>query len=414
MHDADLLVVGAGPYGLSIGAHARRAGLAVTVLGHPMESWAPAAAVGSRLVSDGFGSNLSDPDGRLTLRAFCSGAGRGCEGAGEYRDVGWPVPAGLLRSYADWFVAEAGVEVDERTVTALRSGPGAGRSRSGPAAAHTVTLDDGATLSAPVAVVALGLAAFPFTAPVLDVIDASLALHSGALGDPARLAGRSVAVLGGGQSALESAALLAEAGAHVTVLVRRASLSWQPRRPEERSAGQRLLAPRSALGDGWRPWAASRAPELVRLAPGAWRGRLANRAAVPAGAWWLRARVEGSVDIRLATTVVRAEAVGDRAVLHLDGPGGGRLQVDQVVSATGYRPDVGRLRWLDAPGLLDMAPSSASPRLSRRFESSRPGLCFTGALAASSFGPAQLLLAGVAPAAGAVTVAARRYRRRGG
>ena len=35
----DLLVVGAGPYGLSIASHAAAAGLSLRVLGRPMASW---------------------------------------------------------------------------------------------------------------------------------------------------------------------------------------------------------------------------------------------------------------------------------------------------------------------------------------------------------------------------------------
>jgi hypothetical protein len=55
---------------------------------------------------------------------------------------------------------------------------------------------------------------------------AELATHTSAHRDLSRFGGKRVLVVGGGQSALESAALLHEAGADVEVLVRKDHLIW--------------------------------------------------------------------------------------------------------------------------------------------------------------------------------------------
>jgi lysine/ornithine N-monooxygenase len=401
-HDLDLVIVGAGPYGLSIAAHARQAGLAAAVFGDPMRSWREHMPDGMHLETEGFGSNLSDPAGALTLEAYC--AAQGGPGAGAYRASGWPVPAATFAGYATWFQEQAGVLVDPRYVAALE--PVAG--------GHRARLADGEEVVAATAVVALGMTAFPSVAPPLLALPASLASHASQLRRPADLAGRRVAVVGGGQSALESAALVAEAGGDVTLLVRGPSLRWHAAAPADRSPLQRAREPRSMLGDGWLGVLFTRGAPLLRRVPPAARERLGDACFAPAGAWWLRDRVEAGVDVRTGVEVTGAGADGDRVALQLSGPGGAeRLVVDHVISATGYRPDLDRLPFELGGPALRRVPDTASPVLSSRFESSAPGLCFTGALAAATFGRGQTFLPGASLAARRVTRAAAARRRRG-
>src|SRR5271155_3005818 len=81
----DAAIIGAGPYGLSIGAHFRSKGIPFRVFGRPMDSWISHMPKGMLLKSDGFASNIHDPKGEFTLGQFC--AGRGI----EYADSGIPV-----------------------------------------------------------------------------------------------------------------------------------------------------------------------------------------------------------------------------------------------------------------------------------------------------------------------------------
>lgn len=126
----------------------------------------------------------------------------------------------------------------------------------------------------------------------------ALVSHTSHHTDLSRYAGRRVAVIGGGQSALESAALLHEAGAEAQVLVREPRVLWGMRPEPARPWTERVTKPASPLGTGWILAAVCKAPGGVRLMPAASRLLLFRRALGPSGGWWLRDRVEGVVPVR--------------------------------------------------------------------------------------------------------------------
>jgi cation diffusion facilitator CzcD-associated flavoprotein CzcO len=109
----DVAIVGAGPYGLSVAAHLRRSGLSVRQFGLPMHLWRANMPRGMYLKSQGFASNLSDPDAAFTLGAFCRSSGR------PYAGYGLPVPLDTFVAYGTWFQQAAGLEVTEVMVTSL-------------------------------------------------------------------------------------------------------------------------------------------------------------------------------------------------------------------------------------------------------------------------------------------------------
>ena len=71
----EIAIIGAGPYGLSLGAHLRRLGVPYRIFGRPMDSWRAHMPKGMMLKSDGFASNIYDPDGGFTLEKFCAQRG---------------------------------------------------------------------------------------------------------------------------------------------------------------------------------------------------------------------------------------------------------------------------------------------------------------------------------------------------
>ncbi|BCJ31565.1 hypothetical protein Asera_56730 [Actinocatenispora sera] len=70
-----------------------------------------------------------------------------------------------------------------------------------------------------------------------------------------------------------------------------------------------------------------------------------------------------------------------------DGAGPVRITTDHVIAATGYRPDLSRLTFLDEQLAGGIATLDGAPAVDRVFQSSVPGLYFTGPVVASSFGP---------------------------
>lgn len=158
-------------------------------------------------------------------------------------------------------------------------------------------------------------------------------------------------MLGAGQAALETAALLAEHGARPCLVARRSRLNWNTvPQPLARPRLRALRDPHSGLGTGWRSWVWSELPWAVRQLPAATRERIAATALGPAGAWWLRDRFERRVPVLLGHHLHRAVAVGERTRLGLTTRAGESVVLDtaHVIAATGFTPDLGRLELLDA------------------------------------------------------------------
>ncbi|WP_328732471.1 NAD(P)-binding domain-containing protein [Streptomyces caniferus] len=378
----DLVVVGAGPYGLSIAAHAAAAGLRLRVLGRPMATWRDHMPDGMFLKSEPWSSHLSAPDGGHTLADYCAAHDLTAE-------HGVPLPLDTFTAYGRWFGERAVPQVEEVGVTAVRP-DGAG---------FHVDTDTGERIAA--RTVALAVGVMPFVNrpwPLLE-LPPHLASHSSDHRDLSHFSGRNVTVIGSGQAALETATLLAEQGARPHIVARADRLHWNP--PPQPSARGRLRAlhdPYSGLGTGWPNWLWAKAPWAVRRLPSATRVRITETALGPAGAWWLRERFEQAGPVLLNHRVRAAAPQGDGVRLHLTHTDGrtDTLDTEHVVAATGYLPDLGRLRLL-APHVrttLRTVGASRAPELSSGFESSWPGLFFAGLLTAPSFGPSMRFVYG--------------------
>ncbi|MFE1174587.1 NAD(P)-binding domain-containing protein [Streptomyces sp. NPDC058773] len=380
----DLVVVGAGPYGLSIAAHAAAAGLRLRVLGRPMASWRAHMPDGMLLKSEPRSTALSAPADGHTLTDYCAAHDLTAE-------HGVPLPVSTFAAYGSWFGERAVPQIDKVTVTAVRpDGDG-----------FQVTTDTGEQIAARTVVLALG--ALPFVNrpwPLLE-LPPELASHSSDHHDLRRFHGQDVAVIGSGQSALETATLLAEQGARPRLVARADRLRWDCAPPPlERGRLRALRDPHSALGTGWPTWLWSELPGAVRRLPPATRVHLAAHTPGPAGAWWLRERFEPAVPVLLGHRIRAATPLDDGVRLRLTHTDGDceTLDAQHVVAATGFTPDVGRLRLLhpQVRTTLRTVGGSRAPELSAGFESSWPGLFFAGLLTAPSFGPSMRFVHGAA------------------
>jgi lysine/ornithine N-monooxygenase len=377
----DLLVVGAGPYGLSIAAHAAAAGMDLRVLGRPMASWRAHMARGMYLKSEPWASNLADPDGRWRLDAYCADAGLTARHAE-------PIPVETFAAYGLWFARNAVPEVDERMVSRVSAGP----------VGFEAVTEDGEVLRARTVALAVGVMPFTQVPSVLRGLRPALVTHSSDHRDLGRFRGMDVTVIGGGQAALETAALLAEQGSRVRLLARAPQLRWNDVPPPLRRLWwQSARTPHSGLGCGWRNWFYSERPGLFRRLPEATRTRVAATALGPAGAWWVRDRVEPVVETMLGREVVAARAV----------PGGVRLETvsrtgepsfldtEHVIAATGFRATRDRLGVLSEELRASLTTTSdGAPAVGPTFESSCHGLFLAGLLTASTFGPAMRFVHG--------------------
>lgn len=229
----DVAIVGAGPYGLSLAAHLRRAGLSYRQFGLPMNLWRAHMPRGMYLKSQGFASNLSDPDGTHTLRNFCLETGR------RYADYGVPVSLENFVDYGEWFQQGRGLDVEEELVADIEQRPGR----------FELTLSSGERVEASQVVVAVGVEYFARIPGVFSELPAELCTHSSVHDDLSSFDGQDVIVVGAGQSALETAALLHENGANARLVARAPGIAWngKPLLPD-RPLWSRMREPEAGLG----------------------------------------------------------------------------------------------------------------------------------------------------------------------
>jgi len=379
MRDCEVAIVGAGPYGLSIAAHLSAAGVEFRIFGVPMENWRTAMPAGMFLKSDGAGTNLADPAHAHTLARYCSSQGS------PYSDHGTPVSLQTFVSYALSFQQRMVPDVEQCEVRALAAKPGL----------FELRLENGENLRARKVVVAVGTTYFGYVPFPLSNLPRELVTHSRDHSDLSRFAGRDVIVVGGGQSALETAALLHEQGASVQLLVRRPGLRWNPL-PASPGRLHPLAPPHSALGQDWRAWFYCNGPGLFYYFPQNFRTTVALGALGPAGAWWLKRRVLGRFPAYLGLEMREACESGGRVRISAASADGRRseLLADHVIAATGYKVDIHRLHFLDSRLSAGLGREGAAPALSPRFEASTPGLYFAGLATATQFGPAMRFVSG--------------------
>lgn len=366
MSDCNVTVIGAGPYGLSSAAYLRAAGIETRIFGEPMSFWENQMPAGMCLRSNWGASHIADPEQKLTLDAYCRQNGN---------HVSKPIPLERFVDYGRWYQRQAVPDLEKREVRRVDLAP----------LGFKVVLADGEEFTSQRIVVATGISTFAIRPAQFDGIPSELASHSSKHSDLRKFKGQRVIVVGAGQSALESAALLKEVGIDVEVIARQKALSWVGLHTKLHHLGviSKMLYSRRDVG----PAGISRLvamPHLFRAFPRQFQDRTAYRAIRPAGAGWLQPRLTG-VPLTLGRKITSATATGSQLRLRLDDQT--ERLVDHVLLATGFRVDVSRYAFLSQSLLKHVEAANGYPVLKRGLESSIRGLHFLGKPAAWSFGP---------------------------
>jgi hypothetical protein len=376
----DVIIIGAGPYGLSIATHLQSAGVSFRIFGKPMDSWKNSMPPGMLLKSHPWSSSLYDPGSTFPLRRFCAEQGL------PYHDSQVFVPVETFVAYGEAFQKRLVPTVERRMLAGLQ------RMAEGFRAAF----DDGTIVDARHVVIAVGIHPFKYVPEQLKDLPLGMCSHSGDHGPLDEFVGRNVAVIGSGSSATDLAALLNERGASVQLLARARALPFSELPRARRSLPRRLLQPLkpliqpgSGIGAGWplKIWAD--APWVFHLLPAHVRLHIVRNTLGPLGHSSMKDRVVGKIPLYLAHQLRTAEVKDGRVSLHCTTASGGKATIvaDHVVAATGYRIDLRKLGFLDADLLSSIRCVDSSPVLSHNYESSVSGLYFVGAAAATSFGP---------------------------
>lgn len=391
MDETDIAVIGAGPHGLAATERLRAAGREVCVIGEPMSFW-HTMPKGLWMRSRRNGSSIGEVTGPLSMEGYT---------AATDAVVERHLSLETFMDYGHWYQRNVAPDVVRRQVLQLeREGAG-----------FLLSFDDGTRLRAARVVVAAGIAEFTRRPTMLRQLPGELASHVADHGDYERFRGSSVAIVGAGQSALESAALMHEGGVEVEVLARQPQVHYLHGDGLIDSLGR--LAPLFYAPTDVGPIGISRlvaTPEVFRRLPRPLFDLIAARAIRPAGASWLKPRLP-EVPVTPAVSVTAATPRDDRLDLQLSD--GSRRRVDHLLFATGYDVDIRRYPFLYPPLAAQVRCVDGYPVLRRGLECSVPRLHFLGAPAARSFGPVMRFVAGswFSSRAIAKTVAAQDVRR---
>ncbi len=385
----DAVVVGAGPYGLSTAAHLGGRGLTVAVFGKTLELWRNHMPKGMFLRSHGWATNLSDPGKLYGFERFLKES--------TYEKC-YPVPIETFIEYALWFKKRAVPNVDETYVSSIE------RQRD----RFLLTLEDGRKVQSAAVVMATGLYCYAYRPEQYHYLSADLISHSCDHNDVSRFKGKQIVVIGGGQSAIEYAALLHEAGATAHVVSRRPVFWLAPDRMNERTILERILAPNASIAPGWQNWTLEYMPYLFYRVRQHRKDRWIRSHYQAAASDWLRERVIGKVILHEGHAVVKVEAVNGKAdVIISDGE---KVRADHVILATGYKVDINKLTMIRPSLLAEIKTDITVPILNGWFESSVPGLYFVGSTSLRAFGPLYRFVAGCTAAAQRVASAVAQKR----
>jgi thioredoxin reductase len=376
-------IIGAGPYGLAIAAHLRAQGIATSVFGEPMAFWQHHMPHGMLLRSSKRSSSIGSPNGGSSLDDYAT------QNSTRLPD---PLPLDRFINYGKWFQRIAVPECDWRRVSNLGPAPGGFR----------LVLEDADEVSAKYVIVAAGISRFAHMPEQFAGLPSDKVSHSSEHTDLQKFSGMRVLVIGSGQSAFESAALLLESGAEVEIVVRSSRVIWLSNKSAVHHLPSwlgSLLDPGTDVGPlGLNQLVARQ--RLFALLPHQFRDPIAYRCIRPAVAPWLATRV-AQAQITTSTEIANASLSGKNVKLELSN-GTSRL-VDHVLFATGYRVDISRYSFIDRALFRSIAQFRGYPLVSHRFESSVAGLFFAGAPAAFSLGPVCRFVAGTQYCARAIS-----------
>jgi thioredoxin reductase len=368
--NVDVVIIGAGPYGLSLASHLSHRRIERRIFGFPMRAWREMPP-GMFLKSFGFATNIPTPERHHTLPEYCRA--RGLE---DFE----PIEYSTYAEYGEWFQQQLVPDLEQVHVTNVA------RLDKG----FEVSLETGERVSARRVVIAVGLGYFTTFPDVLRSLPPELLTHTAQTAEylkAAQYSGRDITVIGAGQSALEAAALLHEGGAQVRLLARH-EVWFSEKFNRQRSLLERVQYPNTVVGPGRENWVLQHVPMLPYYFRTERRVRLTRTYLGPMGTWWLRDRVEGKVPMLKQTSILAATAQNGKVRLRLRTADGDEreIETEHVIAGTGYEANVDRLPFL-GPLAAEIRRIERAPALSPYFESSVPGLYFVGLAAAFAFGP---------------------------
>jgi thioredoxin reductase len=354
----NLLIVGAGPFGLSMAAYAKYNNLDHLVIGKPLSFWKENMPKGMFLRS-GRDWHLC-PQGIYTIDKYLETKELKPE------DVE-PLSLDFYLSYTEWFQEQIKVQIQESLAQRLDHLNNQ----------FVATLDDGQTITASNALLAIGFRYFKNVPTELaEIIPPKRFSHTCDFVNFDSLMGKRCLIIGGRQSAYEWAALINETGAAMIHISHRHEIpqftqsDWAWVSPmmgtmTENPDWFRNLPKQKRKEIEQRFWAEGR----LKLEPWLWPRIDKENIKI-----WPSSRVVACKELPTGELEVKLDV-------------GERLTVDHIILATGYKVNMENVPFLAAGNTLSkLKIQEGSPVLDENFQSNIPGLFITSMAATKDFG----------------------------
>lgn len=356
--ETNLLIIGAGPFGLAIAAQAAHAGIDHLIVGKPMEFWRKHMPKGMYLRS-ACDWHL-DPQNKDTIEKFLETQGK------TSNDVE-PLALDFYLSYVDWFQQQQNIHPLPLYIRQLDS------SSHG----FVATTVDG-TIHARRVVLAPGFKHFTNVPDDLrNRLPVGRFVHTCEFTDFSNSAGRRYLIIGGRQSAFEWAALLVEADAAAVHVAHRPE---SPKFEDADWSWVNALVDNMVENPSW--FRNLSQQEKDQIAHRMWaEGRLKLET-------WLVPRLQSDrVHIWPRAEVLHCREQDDGA-LQVELSNSEAVVVDEIVLATGYKVNIAQLPILASGNILAaLQTRNGFPELDDHFQTSVPGLFITSMPASQDFGP---------------------------
>lgn len=356
----DVLIIGAGPYGISLAYDLYKRNIHFQIIGKPFSLWFDHLVPGIQLRSDWRASQLYSRDGHLDIDRYLR---MHYSPQKVYSVKQGRVPSTLFQDYLRWVLKELPFQViDEKILELHQDG-----------SEFVAQTSSGGELRARRVVCATGIESHRYLPRELASLPA--VVHGWNTREYGFLKNSRLLVVGGGQSAAEAIACLSDCN----------QITWVYRSPLVFfSEPINLPKPLFDLA--------------LRLSACFYR--------LPRGASWLLGRrfLESTITPDLKSTVMRESILRlqiDVADLGLI-PGGPervysqRLNeaFDKVIACTGYHYALSTIRFLSPDLLRRIASRNQVPALNRHYETSLKNLYMVGGIAEPTHGPAQRFMFG--------------------
>jgi cation diffusion facilitator CzcD-associated flavoprotein CzcO len=366
-----LLIIGAGPYGLSTAAYAKHLGIDYAMSGKPMEFWRNQMPKDMYLRSGG--TWHLDPLGIHTLQRYLESIGIDPEQVS-------PLPLHLFVDHADWFVEQKEIRTLRSYVRQLEYHDGF----------FEAFIENGETITAENVVTAPGLGMFRnIPENIATRLPPGRYTHTCAMVNFEPLVGKRCLVVGGRQSAFEWTALMVEAGvAQVHVAFRHDPPQFAPSHWDWVDT----LEKETLQTRGWYRHLPKSEKEAITR-------RFLEEGQLKLEPWLAPRISKNNVQLWPHSGIESSKVLSD-GTLSVRLSGDAHVEVDHVILATGYQVDMQKVPYFSKITIMPrLKTSNGFPALDEDFQTSIPGLYVTGIAATQDFGQMYKFIRGCPSAA---------------